>query len=125
MDSSSISTDKMEGIIAKLRYEHNRSVTREKYYNVWKNFNEFFIRLDRKPETWEDRLTLHVGYLISNKRKSSTINSYISAIKAVLMDDGQQLNEDRFLLNALTSACKLKNDKVKTRLPIKRDCCQF
>ena len=61
-----------------------------------------------------------MGYLIQNDQKSSTVHSYISAIKAVFKTDGEQLNEDRYLLNSLTSACKLKNDRVYTRLPIKK-----
>ena len=53
---------------------------------------------------------LFVAYLVNEKRQSSTIKSYISAIKNVLHDDGVVLNQDTFLLNALTKACKLKND---------------
>ena len=90
------------------------------YYNVWKNFNSFFIRLDNKPTDWEDRLVLYVGFLIDNNRKSATIKSYISAIKLVLLENDNELNEDRFLLNSLTRACKLKNDFVKNRFPIRR-----
>ena len=62
---------------------------------------------------------LFVGYLVNNKRKSTTIRSYISAIRAVLREDGEILNEDTFLLTSLTRACKLKHDRVRTRLPIR------
>ena len=41
-------------------------------------------------------------------------------IKSVLRDDGQQLNYDTVLLKSLTKACKLQNDKVRTRLPIRK-----
>ena len=75
----------------------------------------FFIRLDHKPDNLEDRLTLFVGYLVENKKKSSTVRSYILAIKSVLKDDGIDLCEDRYLLTSLTSACKYKNDRVTTR----------
>ena len=61
-----------------------------------------------------------MGYLIERKRKSTTIKSYISAIKSVLADDGIELNEDRFLLTSLTKACRLVNDHVRTRLPIQK-----
>ena len=44
--------------------------------------------------------------------------NHISAIRAVLREDGFELNENKFLLNALTRACKPKNDRVRTRLPI-------
>ena len=107
-------------IINKLKNERNRSSTKANYYGIWRKFNEFFIRLDRKPDTWEERLVLFVGFLISQNRKSNTIRSYVSAIKSVLKEDGQQINEDIFLLKSLTKACKLVNDRVKTRLPIRK-----
>ena len=59
--------------------------------------------------------------MIQQKRKSSTIKSYISAIKAVLKDDGEELNENVYLINALTKACRLNNDIVQTRLPIRKN----
>ena len=64
------------------------------------------MRLDTKPSTWEERLVLFVRFLIQQRRKSTTIRSYISAIKSVLRDDGEELNEDIFLLKSLTRACK-------------------
>ena len=81
----------------------------------------FFIKLDRKPDTWEERPTLFIGYLISDKKFcSQSIKSYVSAIRGALLEDGVMLNEDKFLLTALMRACKLKNDKVRTRLPMNR-----
>ena len=118
--SSSISTKAVEHIIEKLKSNNNRLSTKKTYYNIWKKFNQFFIRLDRKPKTWEDRLTLFVGYLVQDKNKSSTIKSYISAVRSVLMEDGVKLNEDKYLLTSLTRACKLKNDHVQTRFPIRK-----
>ena len=88
-------------------------------------FNEFFVKLDMKPESWEERLTLFVGHLVDTNKKSTTIKSYISAIKAVLLEDGEQLNENRFLLNSLIRACKLQNDHIRTRLPIKKNLLQL
>ena len=61
-----------------------------------------------------------MGFLIKNKKQSSTIKSYISAIKAVLRCDRITMNENRYLLNALTKSCKLTNDKVRIRLPIQK-----
>ena len=110
----------MERIVENLKTQRHRSSTRKNYYSVWRCFNQFFVRLDRKPPSWEERLTLFVAYMIDNDKKSSMIKSYISAIKAVLANDGEKLNEDRMLLNSLTSACKLKNDRVRTRLPIRK-----
>ena len=65
--SSTISTADMQAIIDKLRGEGNRTSTRANYYHIWKMFNQFIIKLDEKPNTWEDRLVLFVGYLVNNK----------------------------------------------------------
>ena len=86
--SSTISTSAVESIVTKLKRERNRSTTREKYYGIWRTFNQFFIKLDRKPDSWEERLVLFIRYLIQDKKKSSTVKSYISAIKSVLKEDG-------------------------------------
>ena len=58
--------------------------------------------------------------MISEKRKSSTIRSYISAIKAILAEGQIQINEDRYLLNSLIHACKLMQDRVQIRLPVQK-----
>ena len=74
----------------------------------------------QETKNLEDRLILFVGYLIEDKKQSSTIKSYISAVRAVLAEDGVFLNENKYLLNSLTKACRLKNDRVKTRFPIQK-----
>ena len=50
--------------------------------------------------------------------KSTTVKSYVSAIKKILVDDGYPWNDQLVLLGSLTKACKIINDKVHTRLPI-------
>ena len=57
-------------------------------------------------------------YLVDNGHQSATIRSYCSAIKAVLVADGYDWNDDLVLLASITKACRLINDKVKCRLPI-------
>ena len=117
---STISAVSLQRIINTLKNQSRRTTTRKNYYSVWKCFNQFYIKLDRKPTSWEDRLTLFVGYLVEQKKKSQTIRSYISAIRGVLKDDGVDLNKDKYLLSALTKACKYKNDSVRMRLPISK-----
>ena len=58
--------------------------------------------------------------MINEDKQSSTIRSYISAIKSVLKDDGIELNQDQYLLASLTKACELRNDCVKIQLPIRK-----
>ena len=104
----------------KLRFDDIRQSTKTNYYSVWRTFNQFFIKLDVKPSSWEDRLVLFVGHLIQENKNSQTIRSYVSAIKKVLRNDGVTLDEDTYLINALTRACKLHNDRVLTRFPIQK-----
>ena len=119
--TNTISTVEMEKIVDKLSNENHRNSTKRNYLSVWRSFNRFYIRLDRKPESWEDRLVLFVGFLIQNKKKSSTIKSYISAIRAMLQGIKVKLQENVFLIKALTRACRLHIDKVHTRQPIHRN----
>ena len=119
--SSTISTQEVQYIVNDLKTHRHRGSTKRNYYVVWKLFNKFFLHLDKKPCKWEDRLVLFVGYLIDQNKQSSTVKSYISAIRAVLRNIGIKLECDQFLLNSLTRACKLENDRVRTRLPIHRD----
>ena len=106
----------------RLKTQHCRNSTRETYHKIWNRFSKFFIRLDDKPDTWENRIILFVGYLIEEcKLQSSTIRSYISALKTVLAEDKIKLKQDNFVINSLTRACKVKNDQIITRLPIHKD----
>ena len=64
---------------------------------------------------------LFAGYLIHQKKKASTVRSYISAIKTVLKEDGKEVQEDRYLLSSLIKACKYHNNDIVTlRLPIQK-----
>ena len=101
-----------------LKNSSHRESTKKMYYQVWKQFNKFRIRLDKRPKNWEQCIVLFVGYLINEKKQSSTIKSYLSGIRAILKIDGVKLKEDQFLITSLTKACKLKNDKIRTRKPI-------
>ena len=84
--TNTISSEEIKQVIDNLRGECIRSTTKRNYYSVWKQFNQFFIQLDVKPNNWEDRLTLFVGYLISYRQaQSQTIRSYVSAIKTILL----------------------------------------
>ena len=119
--SSRLSAAYLEGLMDQLKNESHQNSTKGTYYNVWKNFNQFLIKLDRMPKTWEERLSLYCTYLIViKKRKSTTIRSYISGIKHILKVDGYDWSDDKVLLNTLTRSCKLKNDKLKVRLPIQK-----
>ena len=70
------------------------------------------------PKSWEDRTTLFITYKIEQGLQSSTVRSYVSAIKRILIDDGYCWDDNKILLGSLTKACRLVNDQVKIRLPI-------
>ena len=108
----------MENIVSNLMARQHRDSTAKNYLSVWRQFNKFILKLDRKPKLWEDRTTLFIGYLITNGMQSATVKSYVSAIKQTLMADGYKWNDDLVLVRALSKACKIVNDKVRTRLPI-------
>ena len=104
----------------KLRRSRHHDSTKKNYGGIWRIFNEFFIRLDVKPMAWCDRLNLFVAHLINENKKSSTVRSYISAIKAILADGDIELKEDMYLLSSLIKACRLHNDRVTLRFPIQK-----
>ena len=64
--SSQLSTRDISLIVEDLKQQQHRNSTKKNYYAVWHLLNQFFIRLDAKPNAWEDRLTLCVGYLVQN-----------------------------------------------------------
>ena len=117
-DSSKISTHAIEMIIERLQCQQTRESTARNYLAIWRQFNKFLLSLDRMPETWEYRTTLFLGYLIEKGFQSSTIRSYVSAIKRTLTLIKYKWDDVKVELASLTKACKLKNDVVHTRLPI-------
>ena len=119
-ECSSISAKDLELIVDNLKGQQHRQSLRNNYYGIWHHFNSFFLRLDVKPLNWEKRIIIFVGHLINEGRKSMTIRCYLSAIRVVLKTEGIEINEDLYLLQALTRACKLKNDRIMNHLPIKR-----
>ena len=117
--SSRISAQHMTNIMEKLKCKMVRDSTANNYLTIWRSFNKFLIRLDRKPNTWEERTALFCTFLIEKGHQSSTIKSYVSAIKTTLKLDSYIWNDKQVLLEALIKACKLKNDHVSCRFPIK------
>ena len=50
----------------------------------------------------------------------TTINSYVSALKSILKEDSIEVSEDRFLLNSLVRACRLRDNTVTICRPIQK-----
>ena len=109
----------MKLIIEKLVSNQNRKTTVKAYLGIWRQFNDFLLKLDSKPECWEDRVTLYIAHLVEDRQlQLSTIKSYVSAIKCMLVNDKYDWDDNLILLNSLTKACRSINDRVMTRLPI-------
>ena len=101
-----------------MTFKNVKHSTNQTYRQVWKLFNNFLVKLDEKLRLWEQRTVLFCGYLINKGRKSTTIKSYISATKFTLKAINYKWDDSKVLVDSLTKACKLINDKVRTRLPI-------
>ena len=116
--SSRISSVNIERIVNRLMMIQHRDTTAKTYLSVWRQFNRFLINLDVKPTLWEDRTTLFIGYLTDKGMQSSSIKSYVSAIKKTLIMDNYDWHDNLVLVRSLAKACRIINDSVRTRLPI-------
>ena len=88
--TSRISTLHINHLIEKLKNCKNRESTQKNYISIWKHFNKFVSRLDFIPPKWEQRTVLFCAHLIEKGIQSTTLKSYISAIKSVVIDDGSK-----------------------------------
>ena len=116
--TSRISRCEMEHILEKLKANQHRSSTKATYLAIWRHFNSFLVKLDHRPKAWEDRTTLFCAYLVDKGTKSTTIRSYISAIKHIVVTDKYKWDDERVMVNVISNACKLANDIVTIRFPI-------
>ena len=108
-------------MLERLKSEQFKPSTGDNYYGIWKNFNKFVIKLDVIPDSWEKKLNLYCAHLVFDKKlQSSTVRSYVTAIKQVLSIDGYRWNHKQFLLATFTRHCRLKNDRLFNRLPFTR-----
>ena len=117
--SSRISANYILNVMDQLKNKSVRDSTAKNYLTIWRNFNKFFIRLDRRPKTWEERVALYCTHLIDGGAQSSTVKSYVSAIKQTLRGNGYAWDDNSILLESLIKACRLKNDHVSCRFPIR------
>ena len=116
--SSCISSDDMRRTLERLKCTQIRNSTKHSYQSVWKKFNEFMVKLDNWPDSWEDRVSLFGAYLVEQGIQSSTLRSYVSAIKHTLQLDGYKWLDDKVLLSVLVRASRMVNDTLMVCLPI-------
>ena len=65
---------------------------------------------------------LFLGYIVHNGAQSATVKSYLSAIKCILTADKYKCDDSKILVRSLAQACKLNNNRVTTRMHIRRLC---
>ena len=116
--SSTLSCRQLNLILEKLKGSQHRDSTKTNYLRIWRNFNLFLMRLDHRPKDWEDRASLFAAFLVHHGTQSTTLRSYISAIKTVLKSDRYPWRDDKILLGTIARACRLENDCIRTKLPI-------
>lgn len=92
--------------------------TKQMYHRIWCNFNRFLLCFDDLPTSWEEKLVLYATFLADIGNASSTVATYMSAIRYVLRHDGVELNDESCQLASIIKACKLHNDVVTVRMPI-------
>ena len=120
--SSRLSVDHIYNVMERLKSKQTRESTANNYHAIWRSFNNFLIRLDKQHaiKSWEERVILFGTHLVEKGTQSSTIKSYFSAIKHVLKIAGYHWDDSKAMLSLVTKCCKLLNDKVMIRMPIKK-----
>lgn len=105
-------------IVDKLSNAGISEATKDMYHRVWCNFNRFLLCFHDLPTTWEEKLVLYATFLADIGNASSTVASYMSAIRYVLRQDDVILHDNSCKLASIIRACKLHNDVVSVRMPI-------
>lgn len=118
-DNPTYSYEQYQHILMMIKGMRLRAKTRKLYRNRWVAFNKFLLQFDIMPKTWEERLHIYAAHLVDNKKQSGTVRTYITAIRQILKLSDIEIKEDRYLLSSLIKACKLKNDRLYIRMPIR------
>ena len=99
----------------RLRLEQHKPTTCHTYHDVWVNLNDFLIKLDKRPDSWDDRLALFMAELREENKPGTTVSSYVLAVRVVLKSNGIEMKENIILLSLLIRSCKV-NNKSETSL---------
>ena len=118
-DYKRMSLEHIQMIFERLKNSKNRKSTQKNYHCIWKILNKFLIQLDDIPVIWEQHICMFGTYLVNRGSQSATLRSYVSAIKNILRNEGIKIEDEKIMLGTLVRACKIENDKIYIRLPIK------
>lgn len=114
-----ISLQMFNRIVEKLTNADIQDSTKRVYHSIWCNFNKFLLCFDDLPTTWEQKLVLYATFLADAGCASATVASYMSAIRYVLRHDNVEISNTSCKLASIIKACKLHNDTVTVRRPIR------
>lgn len=106
-------------VVERLCNDDIQDSTKKMYHSIWCNFNKFLLSFDDLPTTWEDKMVLYASFLADIGNHSATVSSYMSAIRYVLRHDGIEISNTSCKLSSIIRACKLQNDVVTVRRPIR------
>lgn len=94
--------------------------TKKNYYKVWCLFNRFLLCFDDLPTSWEEKLVLFAAFNVEIGNAPATIASYMSGIRYMLRHDGIEISNTSCKLALIIRACKINNDEVSMRRPIRK-----
>ena len=100
-DCRKMSVAHIELIFEHLQANQTRKSTQKNYHCIWKLFNKFLLQLDNIPISWEQRISLFGVYLVERGSQSSTLRSYVAAIKSILCTDKIKLDADKIMLGTI------------------------
>lgn len=118
-EPNKISLEMFKRVVERLSNDGIQESTKKMYHSVWCNFNQFLLSFDDLPTTWEDKMVLYASFLADIGSSSATVGSYMSAIRYVLRHDGIEVSNTSCHLSSIIRACKLHNDVVTVRRPIR------
>lgn len=119
-EPTKISLHLFKRVVDKLQNADVEWSTKEMYYKVWCLFNRFLLCFDDLPTTWEDKLVLFAAFNVEIGNAPATISSYMSGIRYMLRHDGINISNVSCKLASIIRACKINNDEVSVRRPIKK-----
>ena len=101
--SSKYSVTYLNGVLERLKSTQTRKSTSDNYFSIWRHFNRFLIGLPDVPcgLSWENKTVLFLTYLVDWGVQPSTIRSYTSAIKHILVIDSHDWDDKQVMLTTI------------------------
>ena len=121
MNGEKLSLDYLLQVADKLKTGRRRQPTRRVYREAWKIFNDFLICMDKLPNNWDDCICMFVAQLIIENHPPPTIQSYVSGVKAILREDGIDIEDNSVALAALIQSSKqVSRTETRMTMPIQK-----